>query len=50
VVTEVSDRALKKLKFSELLPPDLADRPIAARAADYDGVAAVARRSISGPL
>jgi ATP-dependent Lhr-like helicase len=47
VVPEVSERALRKLKFSELLPPDLAVRTLAARAADYEGAARVARRPVA---
>jgi ATP-dependent Lhr-like helicase len=43
VVPEVSEQALKKLKFSELLPPHLAMQTLAARGADWQGAAAVAR-------
>ena len=48
-VPDVSERALKKLKFSELLPPDLAIRTLAARAADHDVAARVARRPVAAP-
>jgi ATP-dependent Lhr-like helicase len=34
---EMSDQALKKLKFSELLPPQLATWTLAARSADHRG-------------
>lgn len=46
VAPEVSQQALKKLKFSELLPPDLALQTLAARGADWKGAAAVARRPV----
>jgi ATP-dependent helicase Lhr and Lhr-like helicase len=49
-VPEVSERALKKLKFSELLPPDLAVRTLAARAADHAGAARVAQRPVTAPV
>jgi len=39
---EVSEQALKKLKFSELLPPALASRTLAARSADHRAAAQVA--------
>jgi ATP-dependent helicase Lhr and Lhr-like helicase len=48
-VPDVSERALKKLKFSELLPPDLAVRTLAARAADHESAASVARRPVAAP-
>ena len=44
---DVSERALKKLKFAELLPPDLAVRTLAARAADQEGAAKIARRPVA---
>jgi len=50
VVPQVSERALKRLKFSELLPPDLALRTLAARAADYEGAARVAQRPVAAPV
>jgi ATP-dependent Lhr-like helicase len=49
-VPGVSERALKNLKFAELLPPDLAVRTLAARAADHEGAAQVARRLVTAPL
>lgn len=38
----VSDEAVRQLKFAELLPPELASKTLAARAADHAGAAAVA--------
>ncbi len=46
VVPGVSERALRKLKFAELLPPDLAVRTLAVRAADHVGAEAVANRPV----
>lgn len=46
VAPEVSQQALKKLKFSELLPPDLALQTLAARGADWKSASAVARRPV----
>lgn len=46
VVPEVSKQALKKLKFSELLPPHLALQTLAARGADWQGAGAVARQRV----
>lgn len=41
-VPEVSDQALKKLKFSELLTPAMAEATLAVRGCDYLGAARVA--------
>jgi ATP-dependent Lhr-like helicase len=49
-VPEVSERALKKLKFSELLPTDLAVRTLAARTADHGSAARVARRPVTATV
>jgi ATP-dependent Lhr-like helicase len=46
VAPETSERALKKLKFSDMLPADLAVRTLAARAADYEGASRVAVRPV----
>jgi ATP-dependent Lhr-like helicase len=46
VVAEISDEAVRQLKFSELLPPDVAAATLSARGADWAGAAAVARRTI----
>lgn len=46
VVPEVSADALKKLKFSELLPPELALRTLAARGVDHVGAAAISQRPV----
>ncbi len=42
----VNPEALKQLKFAELLPPDLAQRTLAARLADNPGAAAVSASAI----
>ncbi|MBK6874128.1 MAG: DEAD/DEAH box helicase [Kineosporiaceae bacterium] len=47
VAPEVSERALKRLKFSEMLPPDLAVGTLAMRAADWQGAAKVAARPLA---
>lgn len=44
---EVSESALKKLKFSELLPRQLAMRTMAARTADHRGAGLVAAKPIA---
>lgn len=46
VEPEVSEQALKQLKFAELLPPGLAMRTLAARAADPRGAALTAAMPI----
>lgn len=46
VVPEVSEHALKKLKFSELLPPGLAAQTLSARGTDCHGAAQVARKPV----
>jgi ATP-dependent helicase Lhr and Lhr-like helicase len=46
ILPEVSDKALKKLKFAELLPPHLALSTLATRAADYEGAAARSSTSV----
>lgn len=43
---EVSEQAVKKLKFHEMLPPRLAVATLAARTADHVGVRALLRESI----
>lgn len=43
---EVSESALKKLKFSELLPPQLAKRTLAARNVDHRGAGSIASQPI----
>lgn len=48
VEPEVSETALKKLKFAELLPPELAMRTLAARNADYRGAREVAAVAVTG--
>jgi ATP-dependent Lhr-like helicase len=48
VALPVSDEAIKQLKFTELLPPDVAAATLAARALDVHGVQAVVRRQSSG--
>jgi len=47
VVPEVSEQALKKLKFSELLPPALAIATLSARSADWQAAGMVARVPVS---
>lgn len=42
----VDERALKQLKFSEMLPPDMARATLALRAADHDNAGRVARGSL----
>ena len=42
-----ASQALKKLKFSELLPPQLAMRTMAARTADHRGAGLVAAKPIA---
>lgn len=41
VIPEVSEQALKKLKFSELLPPAMAVATLSARSADWSGAGRV---------
>lgn len=48
VVPEVTEQALRKLKFSELLPPGLAVRTLAARDSDWAGAESVSRRPVQG--
>jgi len=43
---EVSDEALKQLKFAELLPPDLASHTLGARSADHDGARLLLQRPV----
>jgi ATP-dependent Lhr-like helicase len=50
VAPEVSERAMKKLKFSEMLPPDLARLTLAARSADNAHAVRAARRPVRGPV
>ncbi|WBQ04461.1 DEAD/DEAH box helicase [Kribbella sp. CA-293567] len=50
VVPEISQQALKKLKFSELLPPQLALQTLAARGADWQGAASVAHKRIENAI
>jgi ATP-dependent helicase Lhr and Lhr-like helicase len=45
-VPAVSEQVLKKLKFSELLPPALAVATLSARSADLQGAARVARTNV----
>lgn len=45
-VPDVTERAVKQLKFAELLPPALATSSLAARLADHQGAATVAARSV----
>ncbi|MFN8074157.1 MAG: DEAD/DEAH box helicase [Kineosporiaceae bacterium] len=47
VIPEVSERALKRLKFAELLPPELARATLAARGADSAAAGRVARRPVA---
>ncbi len=47
VVPEVSEQALKKLKFAELLPPPMAVATLAARSADWSGARRVCSRPVS---
>ena len=49
-VPEVNDRALKKLKFSELLPVELAVHTLAARTADQAGATRVAQRPVTAGM
>jgi ATP-dependent Lhr-like helicase len=42
----VSDDALKQLRFAELLPPTLASRTLAARAADHAGALSILGRPV----
>lgn len=44
VVPAVDDRAVRQLKFFEMLPPELAIRTMAERLADYEAAAKVASR------
>lgn len=46
----VTEKALRELKFADLLPPDLACATLEARLADPDSVSAVVRMSIVGGL
>ena len=46
VVPEVSEQALKKLKFSELLPPAMATATLSARSADHDGASVIASHPV----
>jgi hypothetical protein len=48
VEPDVSDEALRQLKFAELLPRDLARDTLAVRAADNPAAARVAAHRISG--
>jgi ATP-dependent Lhr-like helicase len=50
VAPDVSERALKKLKFSDMLPPELARLTLAARSADHAHALRIARRSVRGPI
>ncbi|HEY8372372.1 MAG TPA: DEAD/DEAH box helicase [Pseudonocardiaceae bacterium] len=45
---DVTDEAVRQLKFAELLPPDLAHDTLAARAADHRTAAQVVRQGILG--
>ena len=49
VVPEVSEQALKKLKFSELLPPHLAMLTRSTRVADRHAASVVGKHSIVRP-
>ena len=50
VIPRVTEQAVKKLKFSELLPPTLAFATLSARGADYHGASLVAASPVrSGP-
>lgn len=44
VVPTVDERAVRQLKFFEMLPPELAMRTVAERMTDYDAAATVASR------
>lgn len=48
VVPEVNEQALKKLKFSELLPPQLALQTLSARGADCRAATIVGTRPVEG--
>lgn len=50
VVPAVTDDAVRGLKFSELLPPEMALSALAERHADRIGAAAVASRGVEGPV
>jgi ATP-dependent helicase Lhr and Lhr-like helicase len=49
ILPQVNAEALKQLKFTELLPPELAQRTLAARLADNPGAAAVSAQTIVEP-
>lgn len=46
VIPPVTDQALRKLKFAEMLPPALATATLSARNADFCGTAAVLARAV----
>ncbi|KWX00773.1 putative ATP-dependent helicase [Carbonactinospora thermoautotrophica] len=43
---EVSEEAVRRLKFAELLPPDLAHDTLAARTADHEAACRLVRRGV----
>jgi ATP-dependent Lhr-like helicase len=46
VEPDVTEEALRQLKFAELLPPDLAHDTLAARASDHDAAKQVLARRV----
>lgn len=50
IVPHVDERALRGLKFYEMLPPDLARHTLAARYADHAGAERMLRRPVSSSI
>lgn len=49
VVPLIDERAVRKLKFSEMLPPEMAIATLAARGADHAGAQLTMARQVTGP-